>query len=196
MLKTPVHAAFLTVLLSLSSCASRAGVVVGFSAEMEEYYDIYPSIELDIAAVTDAEVNSIKSEGVGNYFSPGSSIRTNLAPFTIFFSEEHTAPVVLWFHDEVWKIWRKKDPANLAIMVSLPQDSSAPPSDPRILIIPIKKRYLSPVFYVEVYPKMVNQVHQRPADPKPQKASVATPTKPPAKSIEQDLIAEGIFYAF
>jgi hypothetical protein len=188
--------AFLALVFLFAGCVTRANVMVGISETMKEHYAIFPSIEVDIAAVTDAEANDIKSEGVGNYFSPNSSLRTNLAPFTVFFSEEHTAPVFLWAHGEAWKKWQKKKPTNLAIMASLPHDPDAPPADPRILMIPLEKRPFSSTVYVEVDPKKVIQVFGRPQDPRLHDAPEGTPTEPPAKSIEQDLISEGIIYAF
>jgi hypothetical protein len=194
--KVAISQMLLALGILFSGCITQATVIVGLSESLEEYYSLYPSLEVDIAALSDDEVNSLKSEGVENYFSPNSSIRTNIAPFTIFFSEEHTAPVRFWAHGKAWKAWRKKKPTNLAIVVSLPHDSAAPPSDPRMLVIPLKKESMAPVYYVEIDPKKITRIATKPADPKPKDVSEDTPTRPPAKSIEQDLITEGILYAF
>jgi hypothetical protein len=145
-------------------------VVVGVSGQMPVNYSVYPSIEVDIAAVTDEELAEIKDAGVENYFAPNSGIREKLNPQTMFFSEEQTKPLTLPSRTEIWKIWLQKDPSTLVIIAGLPRDPDMPQPpapDPRILAVPLKKRLIfAPNVYILAEPKKIVQVKKAPLNPK------------------------------
>jgi hypothetical protein len=156
--------------LHLSACVSQQSVVVGISRDLTANYALYPSIEVDVLAVSDEDLDSIKNAGVETYFAPNSGFREKMAPQTFFFSEEQTKPQSLASRSERWKQWLDKDPSTLVIIAGLPHDPEmpAPPApDPRILTFPIKKRFVfTPKVYVLVEPKKIVQVKKAPANPK------------------------------
>jgi hypothetical protein len=156
--------------LCFSACVSQQKVVVGVSEQMTASYAAYPSIEVDIAAVTDGELAEIKNAGVENYFAPNSGIREKIGAQTMFFSEEQTKPLTLPSRAESWKIWLQKDPSTLVVIAGLPYDPEMPPSpapDPRIITIPLKKRLIfAPNVYILAEPKKIVQVKKAPVNPK------------------------------
>jgi hypothetical protein len=155
--------------LCFSACVSQQRVVVGVSGQLAVSYGAYPSIEVDIAAVTDGELTEIKNAGVENYFAPDSGIRERIDAQTLFFSEEQTKPLTLPTRTETWKNWLQKDPSTLVVIAGLPYDPSMPEPpapDPRIITIPIKKRFVfAPNVYVLAEPKKIVQVKKAPLNP-------------------------------
>jgi hypothetical protein len=156
--------------LCFSACVSQQKVVVGVSGQLAASYAAYPSIEVDIAAVTDGELAEIKDAGVENYFAPGSGIREKIGAQTMFFSEEQTKPLTLPSRAESWKIWLQKDPSTLVVIAGLPHDPGMPPPpapDPRIITIPIKERLIfAPNVFILAEPKKIVQVKKAPVNPK------------------------------
>lgn len=156
--------------LCFSACVSQQKVVVGVSEQMAASYAVYPSIEVDIAAVTDGDLAEIKNAGVENYFAPNSGIREKIGAQTMFFSEEQTKPLTLPSRAESWKIWLQKDPSTLVVIAGLPHDpemAPAPAPDPRIIAIPLKKRLIfAPNVYILAEPKKIVQVKKAPVNPK------------------------------
>jgi hypothetical protein len=158
------------LVVSLDSCAINRYVVAGISSDMQKRYGIYPSVELDIAAITEDEAAQIKNAGVDGYFSPNNSLRKRLGPFTVYFNEESTAPGKLHTRDYRWNNWKKKNPSQLVIIADLPHSPDMPKEDPRMMFIGIKKALFSPsAVYVEVEPDKIIRVYKAPKDP--QKAS-------------------------
>ncbi|MDR1430206.1 MAG: hypothetical protein LBI85_07925 [Spirochaetaceae bacterium] len=163
---------FLTVMAAvflclLAGCATQRRVVVGLSPEIEDYYSMYPSIEFDAVAVTGEEADQIKSDGVDNYFAPGSTLRKRLDPFTVYFSQERTQPETLPFQSAYWDRWLKKKPVTLALIADLPHSPDMAEDDPRVLYIDLKK---DSVFvrrvYVQIEPQKLTRVFEPPRDPK------------------------------
>jgi hypothetical protein len=155
--------------------------MTGISSVLEDSYQMYPSVEVDIVAVNAAEADEIKSAGVDAYFSPDNPLRSRLDPFTIFFSGEHTEPVVLPYDGPPWFVWRGKKPETLAVIASLPDDPDASPSDPdpRMLFVPLKKHWFIKKWYFEVEPQSVVQIYKKPVDPRlvtPDSPDTDTPT--------------------
>jgi hypothetical protein len=152
---------------TLSGCASQRRVTVGLSANLEDYYAIYPSIEFDAAAVTAEEADQIKKDGVDKYFAPGSPLRKRLEPFTVYFSQEQTAPETLYFRSDYWDKWLKKKPVTLILIANLPHVPDMPDEDPRILSIDLKKDgvFTRPV-YVEIEPDKITRIFGLPQDPR------------------------------
>ncbi|MDR3334664.1 MAG: hypothetical protein LBT13_07250 [Treponema sp.] len=161
------------VSVALSGCATRYNFMAGISGLVEEYYAMYPSIEVDLALVTESETDDIKAAGVEDYFAPDSMIRGKIAPFTMFFSDENTVPVSILPKDEMWFKWMKKKPRNLMLIASLPPEADPPSPDPRMLFVPVKKKVPVQNMYFEIEPKKVSQIAIKPTDPQP---------KPPANT--------------
>jgi hypothetical protein len=180
------------ILAVFSSCATSRIIVAGLSPDIQSRYDIYPSIEVDVAAVTDDETAQIKTAGVDGYFSPDNPLRKRLEPFTSYFSEESTAPRELrtWTviggsgrrksrhsrlpspiyriqMDRYWQEWQKKKPSRLVVIADLPHSTDMPKDDPRILFIDLKKTLFAPShIYIEVDPDKIVRVYKRPEDPR------------------------------
>jgi hypothetical protein len=158
------------IALCFSACVSQQKVVVGVSGQLATSYAAYPSIEVDIAAVTDGELAEIKDAGVENYFAPDSGIREKIGAHTMFFSEEQTKPLTLPSRAEVWKNWLQKDPSTLVVIAGLPYDPGMPPPpapDPRIITVPLKKRLIfAPNVYILAEPKKITRVKKAPMNPK------------------------------
>jgi hypothetical protein len=152
---------------ALSGCASQRRVVVGLSLDMEDHYTMYPSIEFDIVAVTGEEADQIKKDGVDKYFAPGSPLRKRLEPFTVYFSQEQTAPATLYFRSDYWDRWLKKKPVTLMLLADLPHSPDMPEEDPRILSVDLKKNstFTRPIF-VEIEPEKITRVFELPKDPR------------------------------
>jgi hypothetical protein len=142
-------------------------VVVGLSAEIEDHYEFYPSIEFDAVAVTAEEAERIKKEGVDEYFAPESPLRKRLDPFTVYFSQERTEPETLPAKSNFWDRWLKKKPATLVLIADLPHSPDMPEDDPRILTVDLTKDkvFAKPV-YVEIEPEKITRVFELPSDPK------------------------------
>jgi hypothetical protein len=122
--------AALGIALALSGCVSTYNIGTGISKDLEDYYTIYPSIEVDVVAITQEEAEEIKKGGVEEYFAPH-GLRDRINPFTAFFSNEHTRPVTLSSGDAIWKDWRDKKPKTLLVIVSLPPKPDMAAPDPR-----------------------------------------------------------------
>jgi hypothetical protein len=149
----------------LSGCVSTYKVSVGITKELKDYYTIYPSIEVDVVAVTQAEADEIKKGGIEDYFAPN-SLRDRLSPFTLFFSDDNTAPEILFPQNSMWKEWKQKKPNILAVIASLPPVPDMPASDLRMLFIPMKKHFfMAKRVYFQVEPHRVAQIYKKPKDP-------------------------------
>lgn len=151
---------FLVSAFLCSGCVSQYKVVVDFSPELRDYFTEYPTIEVDIAAVTDSEAGEVKQAGVEQYFAPGAGFRDRLGSQTCFFSREDDVKFVLPSRAPVWKAWLDKGSTNLLVIASLPHDPSmTPQADPRCLVVIMKKSYiLARTIYILVEPKKVIQV--------------------------------------
>jgi hypothetical protein len=150
-----------------AGCATQRTMVVGLSPDMEDYYNIYPSIEFDAMALTEEEAAQIKSEGVDKYFAPGSLLRKKFDPFTVYFSQERTLPETLPFRSAYWDRWLKKKPVTLVLIANLPHSPDMPEDDPRILSVDLKKKNIFPrPVYVEIGPEKITRVSAPPRDPR------------------------------
>jgi hypothetical protein len=155
------------VTLFFSSCYKHYRITIGLSQTIADYYGIYPSIEVDIAAVPASIADEIKTAGVEAYFAPGSALRTGLSPHTIRFSEEITAPVTLNYRDMEWKTWIKKKPEKLLIIVNLPYSEEMKAADKRMLTLDIKERFIQwEDIYFEISSTQIGEVTVKPVDPR------------------------------
>jgi hypothetical protein len=122
---------------------------------------------VDIAAVPASLADEIKTAGVEAYFAPDSALRAQVVPHTVRFSEEITAPVTLGYRDMDWKIWVRKKPEKLVIIVNLPYSEDMKAADKRMLTLDIKERFIQwEDVYFEISPKQIAEVTVKPADPR------------------------------
>jgi hypothetical protein len=143
-----------------SACVSQYKVVVTFSPSLQGYFTEYPTIELDIAAVSDSEAGEVKQMGVENYFAPDSGIREQLQGQTCFFSREEDVRFILPSRAPVWFSWLLKKPTSLLVIGSLPHDSTMTATvEPRVLLVNMKKSYVfARTVYILVEPKKITQI--------------------------------------
>ena len=114
--------AVLTVFSVLESgCATRMTVQAGLSENIKEYYSIYPSVEIDIAAVTGEEAEELKKTTADSYFSVGSSKRESLSPYTLTFSAEQTVPQTMKYNVPQWDKWLEKEPEKIVVIANMPR---------------------------------------------------------------------------
>jgi len=169
MMNKIVKTAFLTAFCVLSSgCATRMTVVAGLAENIKEYYSIYPSIEIDIAAVTAEEADELKKTKVDNYFSIGSSKRESLSPYTFMFSAEQTAPLTMKYNVPQWDKWLEKEPEKIAVIANMPRkaDEGEKGKDPRVLILDMSSGFMHhKTLYVEAKPGSVVRIYKEPTDP-------------------------------
>jgi hypothetical protein len=142
-----------------SGCVSQYKVVVDFSPTLQGYFAALPTSEVDIAAVTDSEADEVKQAGVEKYFAPDAGMRERLLSQTCFFSLEDSGSFVLPSRAPVWQSWFLKEPSNILVIASLPHDPSmTPESDPRQLLVKMKKSFIfARTLYVLVEPRKVIQ---------------------------------------
>ncbi|MFP3040550.1 hypothetical protein LQZ19_01900 [Treponema primitia] len=147
------------IFLLFSGCVSQYKVVVGFSPQLQEYFNEYPTIEVDIAAVTEGEAAEVKQEGVEKYFAPGGGLRERLRSQTCFFYRENNGLFVLSSRAPVWREWALKKPENVLVIASLPYDSAmSKDADPRLVLVKMKQTYvLAKTLYFLVEPQKVVQ---------------------------------------
>ncbi len=160
--------AFLTALCALSAgCATKMTVQAGLSESLKEYYSIYPSVEIDIAAVTNEEAEDLKKTNADAYFSVGNPMRESLSPYTLTFFSEQTAPQTMKYNVEIWDKWLEKDPEKIAVIANMPGKSEEKGKDPRILILNMESGFLNhKKIYVEAKPGSIVRIYKEPTDPK------------------------------
>ena len=141
-MKIPIPFFVLSVLL-FTGCVSQYKVVVDFSHDLQRHFGEFPTIEVDIAAVTDSEANEVRQMGVEQYFTPNSGIRERLQAQTVFFKLEERGSFVLPSRAPVWQTWQQKDPSEIMVIASLPHDPSmTPQADPRFLFVRMARSYV------------------------------------------------------
>jgi hypothetical protein len=151
----------------LGGCVIARNIVVGISRDVENYYGIYASVEFDTAAVTNDEADQIKRAGVDGYFAPGNALRRSLEPFTVYFSEEETAPKRLRAESDYWRRWENKKPEKLLFIADLPYSPDSPQDDQRLIFIDIKRQFFEPrSIYIEVYPEKIVRVYKKLRNPR------------------------------
>lgn len=159
MKKSPFFALLWAVFL-LAGCVSQHKVVVEFSRDLREHFTEFPTIEVDIAAVTEGEASEVKQAGVEKYFAPDSGIREKLQSQTCFFSREDDVSFVLPSRAPVWRTWMEKKPTDILVIASLPHDPAiTPQADPRYTLVKLKDSYvIARTIYILVEPKKVIRV--------------------------------------
>ena len=160
---------FLTVFcVLLSGCATKMTVMAGLSENIKEYYSIYPSVEIDVAAVTEEEADELKKVNADSYFSVGNAMRESLTPYTFMFSAEQTAPQTMKYNVPQWDKWLEKEPEKIAVIANMPlkQNENVKGKDSRILILKMSSGFMHhKKLYVEAQPGSVVQIRKEPVDP-------------------------------
>lgn len=148
-----------------AGCVSQYKVRVDFSPELQAYFNEIPTIEVDIAAVTDDESGEVKQAGVEKYFAPNGGFRERFKSQTCFFSREEDSGFVLPSRAPVWWSWQSKTPANILIIASLPHDPAmSPQSDPRYLVVKMKRSFiLARTINILVDPKQIVRLSKPPS---------------------------------
>lgn len=168
-MKRTVCFAFLIGLAVLSSaCSTRMTVQAGLSESLKEYYSIYPSVEIDIAAVTEEEAEDLKTANADAYFAVDSSMRESLSPYTLMFSSEQTAPGTMKYNVGLWDKWLEKDPKKIVVIANIPRktEEKEKGKDPRILILDMESGFLNhKKIYVEAKPGSLVRIYKEPTDP-------------------------------
>jgi hypothetical protein len=185
----------MTALMTLGSCYTHYTLVVGLSPDLKDYYGIYPTTEVDIAAVKSATVDQIKTAGVDSYFAPGSTSRQTINPYTIRFSEEITAPRTVKYKDTPWKQWRKNKPEVLVLIANLPLSPDAQ-GDNRLVTLNIKSiLYQARTAYFELIPLGITQIEEDPGNPQVAQETSPAPKKPEApQPVAEDTSPFGKWY--
>ena len=160
---------FFTAFCLLSSgCATRMTVKAGLSENIKDFYSIYPSIEIDIAAVTEEEAEDLKKTDVDGYFAVGNAKRDSLSPYTMTFSAEQTKPQTMKYNVYNWNKWLDKKPEKIAVIVNMPRAAAEGEKgkDPRVLIMDMSSGFLHhKELYVEAKPGSIVRIKNEPTDP-------------------------------
>ncbi|QSH41085.1 hypothetical protein P0136_09855 [Lentisphaerota bacterium ZTH] len=130
------------LVLSLVGCFSSApayNVKVSLSKDLVKKYQIYPSIEVDMAGVNDIEALRLQSCPTTDYFQAQSTIRQSLARNTIYFSEENWKEKVFPSDSPLWERWDNAGAKQLFIIANIPGQwrVSEGKLDPRRLLLPL-----------------------------------------------------------
>jgi hypothetical protein len=145
-----------------TGCVSQYKVAVDFSPALKDYYTEFPTIEVDIAAVTDGEAEEVKQAGVEKYFAPNSGIRERLQSQTCYFYREEQRSFVLPSRAPIWRDWKLKKPAGVLVIASLPQDASATPqTDSRYIVVKMARSFIiARTINILVEPKKIMRVRK------------------------------------
>jgi hypothetical protein len=158
---TLLYVLLIPVIVFLSSgCASAYKVRTEVLPSVGKFYSSYPSIEVDIAAVSDSVAGQLKAAKVEDYFAPNSSLRSSIQPKTYFFTSEGQAAITLASRDKIWQTWLAKKPTTIFVIASLPPDPSlsAGAPDPRMLFIPMKKAFIiAHTITIDIGPQGISQ---------------------------------------
>lgn len=161
---------FLFLTFALAGCYTRTTVMTGLSPDLKDFYGIYPTLEVDVSALSSEEADKLKTMNADSYFSVGNAVRKSFSPYTFSFSNDDLKPQKMTRKAENWSGWLKKKPEKLAIIVNLPQTADINEiksgGDPRILIMDLKSRFLFPeTLYFEIKPGNVVQIYSEPTNP-------------------------------
>ena len=150
-----------------TGCAGTYRVGVEFLPVLRDHFIEYPTIEVDIAAVTEKEADEVRQMGVEKYFAPNSGIRERLHSKTFFFFRDGQHTFTLHSKDPAWKNWLKKKPEYIMVIASLPFDPSmSSQDDSRYMTIKMNKgrwriRGRSQTVNIQVEPGKITPLSQR-----------------------------------
>jgi hypothetical protein len=156
----------LAEILCLCGCVStiRSEIWGCVNPELREDSGFIPTVEVDIAALTDEEKSQLQSAGVDGWFDPSNPLRQTTQAAIYYFSMEQNMTFTLAYNSKLWLKWEQKKPTSLAVIASLPPSPDVkPPNDPRILLIPLKKGIGIKRIFFEVDKLKVIQLPEKPA---------------------------------
>lgn len=121
----------------LSSGPRAYDVEIGYDPSTIERFRVFPSVEVDVAAVDETTARQLEKTEIDDYFDPAGFIRGSLRKKTFHFSEEDCESKTLSRKDPVWDSWVGKRRARfLVLFASLPRDGDKGP-DLRKLVLPL-----------------------------------------------------------
>lgn len=174
MKKNLTRMAVCMVVFLCSGCWTRTNIYAGYGTNLKDSYTIYPTVELDIAAVTEAEADEIKKLTVEGYFS-NDTLRKSIYPYTMQFSKEQTVPVRMDRDIEQWDKWEEKDPTHIVLIADMPRVIESkkekavpgvPVKDPRINVFELTSSWFWPrSHYFEIKPGRLVKIKSMPVDP-------------------------------
>ncbi|MBQ8477763.1 MAG: hypothetical protein IJ505_04660 [Succinivibrio sp.] len=128
----------LATTLFLSACTSPLGAGKSFSVqvapseELKEVYGYYPTIEVDLALVSDDDAMRFASYPVEKYFEPGNSLRSLFEPVTLHFSNAQLSAKTIESDDKAFERWASREPTQIIMIANLPYtDDNVKTLDPR-----------------------------------------------------------------
>lgn len=120
----------LTSTLILGGCsASTCDVEVYLGDDLKEVYGEVPTMEVDVAGVTDEQKDRLLHSSAEAYFEPGSPLRRSLNALTLHFSAADTAPYIIPDSHKAWQLWEERGASYIALMCNLPAEN-APEAGP------------------------------------------------------------------
>ena len=98
-----------------------------------------PSLEVDLVAVNESELDRWTHYSVNEYFASDDVFRHDADRYTMTFADSDADPKTLVPNDPIWRLWRKKSARQLVVLVHLPGDYQDLPGqqDVRRLILPL-----------------------------------------------------------
>jgi hypothetical protein len=98
-------------------------------------------VEVNLVAVTDAELTSWSNYSMSQYWSPNDPRRKSADKVVLQFSREQAAarPQALHDNDPIWARWKSRGAMHLLVLAYLPDVTDDRPGnrDPRRLILPL-----------------------------------------------------------
>ncbi|MGN0902984.1 MAG: hypothetical protein ACI4M9_06850 [Succinivibrio sp.] len=132
--------------ITLTGCSSypKFDISVSPSRALVKKYGFYPSVEVDIAGLSESDAVKFSSYPVDKYFEDSSGLRAYFEPYTMHFSQEDLTTKVLNPDNEAFVKMMEKDPVYLMLIVNLPYaDKESKTLDPRKFILKIENGVIS-----------------------------------------------------
>lgn len=131
----------------LSGCGSsypEFDIQVSPSTALVKKYGYYPSVEVDVAGLSESDAVKFSSYPVDKYFEDDSGLRAYLEPYTMHFSQEDLKTKVLEPDNEAFERIMEKKPVYLVLIANLPYaDKENKTLDPRKYILKIEDGFFS-----------------------------------------------------
>lgn len=138
MKKTIIFGLLSALLLTACSSYPKFDITVTPSQELVKKYGTYPSVEVDIAGLSESDAVKFSSYPVDRYFENDSSLRGYLEPYTMHFSAQDLKAKTLRGDSEVFERIMEKEPSHLVLIANLPfADKDSKTLDPRKYIMKI-----------------------------------------------------------
>ncbi|MGN1281798.1 MAG: hypothetical protein ACI4UM_07840 [Succinivibrio sp.] len=145
MIKNYIWMGVLSVILSgCGSSYPKFDIEVSPSTALVKKYGYYPSVEVDVAGLSESDAVKFSSYPVDKYFEDNSGLRAYLEPYTMHFSQEDLKTKVLDPDNEAFARIMEKEPVYLVLIANLPYaDKESKTLDPRKYILRIEDGFFS-----------------------------------------------------